>query len=93
MAGHEKNHEDQAVMSRRVLRIEIFLGSTTEEVNRSLSKFLSQNICVGNYVDTKLYKLGSVYQLVLAYTEVVEHKQGEEHGKVGGTTEQDHSHR
>ena len=58
---------------RRVLRSKIFLGSTTEEVNQGLSEFLTENnICVGNYIDIKLFKLGNVYQLILVYAELIQ---------------------
>lgn len=60
-------------MKRRVLRAQLFLGSTTEEVNTSLAKFLQEkNICVGNYVDIQLWKLGDVYQLALVYAELID---------------------
>jgi hypothetical protein len=56
----------------------LFLGSTLEEIEPQLSTFLDENgICVGNYVDVKLHKLGSVYQLVLVYAELVEGKENE----------------
>ena len=59
--------------ARRVLRMQMFLGSTLEEIEPQLSSFLNENgICVGNYVDVKLHKLGNVYQLVLVYAELVE---------------------
>ena len=58
---------------RRVLRMKIFLGSTTEEVEAAVAEFLErENVCVGNYVDAKLYKLGNVYQLVLPYAELLD---------------------
>ena len=57
---------------RRVLRIKIFLSSTTEEIETNLTEFLlKQNICVGNYIDAKLSKLGNVYQLILVYAELI----------------------
>ena len=59
-------------MPRRVIRMHIFLGSTTEEVNAAASAFfVEKQICVGNYVDCRLYKLGSVYQLVFIYAELI----------------------
>lgn len=58
---------------RRQLRTKIFLGSTTEEINKALEKFYKENeICLGNYRDHQLYKLGGVYQFVLIYAELVE---------------------
>jgi hypothetical protein len=57
----------------RVLRVKLFLGSTTEAVEKQLSEWLKkESICIGNYTDLKLFKLGSVYQLVLVYAEVVQ---------------------
>lgn len=57
---------------RRVLRTKIFLGSTTEEVGEKLSSFLEEkNICAGNYIEYKLYKLGNVYQLIFVYAELI----------------------
>ena len=57
---------------RRVLRHKFFLGSTTEEIENLSDEFLKkQNICVGNYVDIKLFKLGNVYQYILVYAEVI----------------------
>ena len=39
-------------MKTRVLRQQIFLGSTTEEVNQKVDAFLEEkNICIGNYAD------------------------------------------
>ena len=61
-----------ALSMRRVLRQHIFLGSTTEELNAAVETFLvEKNICVGNYIDFKLNKLGSVYQYILVYAELV----------------------
>lgn len=60
---------------RRVLRQKMFLGSTTEELQIGLDEFLlKSNICVGNYIDSKLYKLGNVYQMQLFYAELIEEK-------------------
>lgn len=57
----------------RVLRTKMFLGSMIENVDKELDSFLRKNnICVGNYVDIKLHKLGGVYQLILVYAEVVD---------------------
>jgi hypothetical protein len=57
---------------RRVLRMKMFLGSTTEEIDIALAEFLERElICVGNYVDAKLSKLGNVYQLIFVYAGVV----------------------
>jgi len=57
---------------RRYLRIKFFLGSTTEEIQRSLNAFLeNENICIGNFVDLKLWKEGSVYQVALVYAQLV----------------------
>jgi len=56
----------------RVLRIKMFLGSTVETVEGNLTAFLeSKNLCVGNFVDVRLYKLGQVYQLILVYAELI----------------------
>lgn len=61
---------------RRVLRMKIFLGSTIEEIEAAVAEFLGrENLCVGNYVDVKLHKLGNVYQLVLPYAQVIESKE------------------
>ena len=60
-------------MMDRVLRQKIFLGSTTETINDEVDRFLiKKNLCVGNYVDVKLVKLGNVYQYILIYAELVE---------------------
>lgn len=62
---------------RRALRFKLFLGSTTEEVEQKLMAWTEQqNVCVGNYVDAKLHKLGGVYQLLLVYAVVVEAEDG-----------------
>ena len=51
--------------------MKLFLGSTTEEVELAASDWLAKkNICVGNYIESTLYKLGDVYQLVLVYAEL-----------------------
>ena len=56
----------------RTLRVELFLGSTIEAVGSQLHGFLEQhNICVGNYVDLKLHKLGNLYQLALVYAKLI----------------------
>lgn len=58
---------------RRELRQHIFLGSTTEEINTQVDKFLKENhICPGNYIDFKLNKLGDVYQYQFVYAELVQ---------------------
>jgi hypothetical protein len=58
---------------RRILKVKMFLGSTTEEIEEKISKWLSkEKICVGNYIDIKLSKLGDVYQLVLVYAELIQ---------------------
>jgi len=60
-------------MKRRVLRQKIFLGSTTEEVDEKVGIFLvDKNICIGNYADIKMFKLGRVYQYVLVYAELID---------------------
>ena len=60
-------------MKRRVIRQKIFLGSTIEEINIAFDSFLEkENICVGNYIDSKLYKLGGVYQFQFFYAKVIE---------------------
>jgi len=64
-------------MIRRILRMKMFLGSTTEEIEAALGEFLARElICVGNYVDAKLSKLGGVYQMILVYAEVVTELEG-----------------
>lgn len=60
-------------MSRRVLRTEIFLGSTTEELNEQLNTFLQKEcICPGNYIEYKLCKLGNVYQLIFVFARLLQ---------------------
>lgn len=55
-------------MTQRVLRIKFFLGSTTEKVEAEVEAWLEENnICPGNFIEQKLYKLGNVYQFVLVY--------------------------
>jgi hypothetical protein len=53
----------------RLLRIKFFLGSTTEEIQGQVALFI-ENMCPGNYIDLKLWKLGNVYQAVLIYAEL-----------------------
>jgi hypothetical protein len=55
---------------QRLLRIQFFLGSTTEEIQEQISPFI-KNMCPGNYIDLKLWKLGNVYQAALVYAELV----------------------
>jgi len=50
----------------RLLRVKIFLGSTTEQIEKDMNKFLDK-VCPGNYIEHRLYKHGGVYQLVLFY--------------------------
>ena len=58
---------------RRVLRQKMFLGSTIDEIEEKVDKFLkNSNICIGNYVDVKLFKLGNAYQEILVYAELIE---------------------
>lgn len=60
-------------MTRRILRTKLFLGSTTEELDEQLSKYLQiENICPGNYIDYKLYKHGGVYQLIFVYAKLLQ---------------------
>lgn len=62
-------------MIRRQLDIEIFLGSSTEEVSASVKNFCEEKkLCPGNLVDSALYKHGNVYQFVVWYAKVVEDK-------------------
>lgn len=68
---------------RRVLRIKLFLGSTTEQVQEELDTFLAPGICPGNYIDFKLHKLGSVYQGALIYAELVDETQTISRGWAG----------
>ena len=57
---------------KRILKIEIFLGSTTEEINLKIDNFLNEKeLCPGNYIDIKLFKLGNVYQGVLIYAKLI----------------------
>ena len=59
-------------METRELRSKIFLGSTTEEIELELNNFIKESkMCPGNYVNSKLYKLGSVYQLLFFYAKIV----------------------
>lgn len=52
--------------------MKLFLGSTVEEIETALAEFLlTESICVGNYVDVKLWKHGGVYQMVFVYAEVI----------------------
>jgi len=44
----------------RRLRIKLFLGSTLEEIQPQISKFI-EGKCPGNYIDLKLWKHGNVY--------------------------------
>jgi len=60
---------------KRILRIKLFLGSTTEQVQEQLDAFLLYGICPGNYIDIKLWKLGNVYQGALVYAELVDETQ------------------
>lgn len=56
----------------RVLRIKHFLDSTIEGIDEQLKNFLLiEEICVGNYIDYKIYKNGSVYQTVLIYAKLL----------------------
>jgi len=56
----------------RVLNTKVFLGSTTEEIEEKLQKFLEENnVCPGNYIDYKLYKLGNVYQLIFVFAKLL----------------------
>ena len=58
---------------QRVLRTKLFLGSTTEEIEEKLQKFLEDgNVCPGNYVDHRLYKLGNVYQFIFVFAELIQ---------------------
>lgn len=60
-------------LKARVLRTKIFLASTTSTIDYLFSKFLEENnICVGNYVDIKLFKLGGIYQLIFVYAKVID---------------------
>lgn len=60
-------------LKARVVRTKIFLASTIETLEYLFSHFLEeQNICVGNYVDLKLYKKGGTYQLIFVYAKVID---------------------
>jgi hypothetical protein len=60
-------------MIRRVVRQRLFLGSTIEEIEVKIKKFLEDEaICVGNYVSSQLFKLGNVYQYIFTYAELVD---------------------
>lgn len=64
---------DNIELKARVLRSKIFLASTTSTVDYLFSKFLEENnICVGNFVDIKMFKLGGIYQLIFVYAKVVD---------------------
>lgn len=56
-------------MISRFLRIRFFLGSTLEEMQVQVDAFVA-TMCPGNFVDLKLWKFGSVYQVALVYAEV-----------------------
>ena len=57
---------------QRVLRTKLLFASTIEELEEFFESFLEAvNICVGNYVDLKLWKLGNIYQLALIYAVVI----------------------
>jgi len=55
----------------RFLRIKLFLGSTLEEIQEQINPFIEE-MCPGNYIDLKLWKLGNVYQAALIYAEFIE---------------------
>ena len=58
---------------RRLLRLKTFLGSTLEEIEGSVQCWLvAKQVCPGNLVDSKLYKHGSVYQLLVWHAVVEE---------------------
>jgi len=59
-------------MIRRVLRIKLFLAATVESLNLKIESFLvEKNMCVGNYIESKLVKAGPIYQFRLVYAEVI----------------------
>lgn len=67
---HIANYHAEINMNR-VLRTKFFLDSTIEGIDKKATDWLvANNICVGNYADTKLYKLGNVYQFIVVYAEV-----------------------
>lgn len=64
-------------MRKRKLQTKIFFGSTTEKIEEKMNKFLNdKKVCPGNYIDSKLYRLGGVYQLVFMYAELVDVNSG-----------------
>ncbi len=57
----------------RVLRSKMFLASTLSSIDNEFSSFLEkENICVGNYIDIKLFKRGYLYQLIFVYAKVID---------------------
>jgi hypothetical protein len=62
-------------MSARILRAKFFFGSTVEKIEQQLYEFLEkEDLCPGNYISSKLYKNGRVYQYELLYAIVKEEK-------------------
>lgn len=50
----------------------MFFAFTIEEINKQFKDFLSENkICPGNYIDIKLYKIDSIYQLIFVFAKVL----------------------
>lgn len=59
-------------MRRRVTRIQIWVGSTVEELSETVNSWLvSTNLCPGNVLSFRLTKLGNVYQGTLLYAQVI----------------------
>jgi len=64
---------DNIELKARVLRTKILLASTIGTIEYEFSKFLEENnVCVSNYIDIKLFRLGNIYQLIFVYAKVVE---------------------
>lgn len=64
---------DTTNIKARVLRTKIFVGSTTGGIDYMLNEFLEKkNICPGNLVDMKFFKLGDIYQLIFIYTVLID---------------------
>ena len=60
-------------LKARVLRTKMFLASTIGSVESQFQEFLEEkNICVGNYIDLKLFRKGDIYQLIFMYAKVID---------------------
>ena len=71
--SNEADDGSTTPMKARVLRTKLFLASTLSSIEREFQNFLEeQNICVGNYIDIKLFRLGNIYQLIFVYAKVID---------------------